>query len=212
MPVKISNVTCTLTFRTPAGEFLPIKTFKLRNEDYSEFNKEIYGDEELGPYTIEVANLNTAEVKKALANGYVPQIHVVSYDMHRVEDSNYNPGVNNLKIVEETVKGRTAIIKVAGINIRELYRVAAFDVNENGDISPGISLKKALFNIFRSRVGTGEQWVDEELTVPIRTLAGKMEQKIILFLILLKVTHGTCSKHMSKFSRTNITGNIKLRL
>ncbi len=165
MPVKISNVICTLTFRTPAGEFLPVKTFKLRNEDYSEFNQSIYGNEELGPYTIEVANLNTYEVMKALENGYIPQIHVVSYDMHKVEDSNYNPGVENLKIIEETAKGRTALIKIAGTNLRETYRVAAFDVNENGDLIPGISLKKALFNILRSKTGGGEQWSENPLTV-----------------------------------------------
>ncbi len=165
IPVRVSNVICTLSFKTPAGEFLPVKTFKLRNEDYSEFNQEVYGGEELGPYTIEVANLNTYEVMKALKNGYVPQIHIVSYDMHRVEDSNYNPGVDNLKIVEETAKGRTAVIKIAGTNMREIFRVAAFDVDENGNISPGISLKKALFNIFRSRTGTGEQWEDSQLTV-----------------------------------------------
>ncbi|MFC1671422.1 hypothetical protein ACFL20_13595, partial [Spirochaetota bacterium] len=165
IPVKISNVICTLSFRTPGGVFLPVRTFKLRNEDYSEFEQQIYGDEELGPFTIEVEDLNTNEVRKALANGYVPQLHVVSYDMHLVEDSNYNPGVDNLKIVEEVAKGRTATIKIIGRNMREIYRVAAFDVNEDGDISPGISLKKALFNIFKSRVSIPEQWVDEELTV-----------------------------------------------
>ncbi len=171
MPVKVSNVICTLSFRTPAGEFLPVKTFKLRNEDYSEFNQSIYGNEELGPYTIEVANLNTYEVMKALENGYIPQIHVVSYDMHRVEDSNYNPGVENLKIVEETAKGRTALIKIVGTNLRETYRVAAFDVIEDpnnpntGSLVPGISLKKALFNILKSRTGGGEDWNENPLTV-----------------------------------------------
>jgi len=164
IPVRVSNVICTLSFRTPAGEFLPVKTFRLRNEDYSEFDQEIYGDTELGPYSIEVSNLNTHEVKKALANGYIPQIHIVSYDMHRVEDSNYNPGVDNLKIVEETAKGRTAVIKILGNGIREMYRVAAFDEDSSG-ISPGISLKKALFYIFRDRIGNKENWIDEELTV-----------------------------------------------
>ncbi len=165
IPVKISNVTCTLSFRTPSGEYLPVKTFKLRNEDYSEFTQEVYGSEELGPYTVEVSDLNTNEVMKALKNGYVPQIHIVNYDMRKVSDSNYNPGVDNLKIVEETAKGRTALIKITGENVREIFRVAAFDVNANGDIIPGISLKKALFNIFKSRISSGEQWVDSDLTV-----------------------------------------------
>jgi hypothetical protein len=113
-PVRISNVICTLAFRTPSGKCLPVKTFRLRNDDYSEFDQEVYGGQELGPYTIEVRDLNTFEVKNALRCGYIPQITVVNYDMHRVEDSNYNPGVDNLKIVEETAKARTALIRVTG--------------------------------------------------------------------------------------------------
>jgi len=158
MPVRISDVVCTLTFRTQSGEFLPVKTFTLKNENYSEFNEEVYGNEELGPYTIEVTGLNTNEVKKALANGYIPQIHVVSYKLNRVSGSNYNPGVDNLKIVEENTKGRTATIKIIGNGIRETYRVTAFDVDDNGDISPGVSLKKALYRIYRDQTGGGEKW------------------------------------------------------
>ncbi len=173
IPARISNVVCTLSFRTPAGEFLPVKTFKLRNEDYSEFDQEVYGDTELGPFTIEIADLNTAEVRKALQYAYVPQIHVVSYDMNRVNDSNYNPGVDNLKIVEENAKGRTATIKIVGKNMREIYRVCAFDVDENGAISPGVSLKKALYNIFKNRVGAGETWDGDNMTVPDSALAWK---------------------------------------
>lgn len=158
MPVRISNVKCTLSFRTPSGNCLPVKTFKLRNEDYSEFEEEVYGGEELGPYAIEISGLNTHEVKKALMNGYMPQIHVVTYDMHRVENSNYNPGVDNLKIVEETAKSRTAIIKIIGSGVREMYRVPAFEVDELENVTPGISLKKALFKIYRDRIGSGEDW------------------------------------------------------
>lgn len=164
MPVSMSNVVCTLSFRTPSGQQLPVKTFTLQDETGNNFEQEVYGDEELGPFTIEFENLNTHEVMVALANGYVPQIHVVSYDMHRVEDSNYNPGVDNLKIVEETAKARTALIKIIGTDIRETYRVCAFDtenqdtISGDYDISPGISLKKALFRILRDRVGNGETW------------------------------------------------------
>lgn len=161
MPVRISDVICTLSFRTAGGAILPVKTFRLRNEDYSEFDQEIYGGEELGPYTIEVAGLNTFEVKQALANGYMPQITVVNYDMTRVDDSNYNPGADNLKIVEETAKARTALIKIVGANTRELYRVAAFDVAADGTVTPGISLKKALFNIYGDTIGRGETWEED---------------------------------------------------
>ena len=173
MPVRISSVVCTLSFRTPAGQFLPVKTFRLRNEDYSDFDQSVYGGEELGPYTVEVENLNTHEVTRALENGYVPQIHVVSYEMHRVEDSNYNPGVDNMKIIEETAKARTAVITVCGKNMRERYRVAAFDVDEDGNLSPGVSLKKALFRIYRRRVGTHEDWNSEPLTVADNRLRWK---------------------------------------
>lgn len=157
-PARIKNVKCTLTFKTSSGKYLPIKTFILRNDDYSMFEQDIYGNEELGPYAIEVSGLNTKEVTNALKNGYVPQICVVSYDIVRVADSNYNPGVDNLKIVEENAKGRTAFIKVSAEGMRENFRVCAFDVDSSGNITPGISLKKALFNILKSRVGRGEDW------------------------------------------------------
>lgn len=162
MPVRIRNVKCTLSFRTPGGQFLPVKTFMLKNDDYSEFVADVYGGEEKGPYTIEIDGLNTREIRVALANAYVPQIHVVSFDMEQVPDSNYDPGVDNLKIVEETSKGRTATIKIIGSGLREIYRVAAFDVMDPADpssaITPGVSLKKALFNILHDRIGYGEGW------------------------------------------------------
>lgn len=169
-PVRIHNVECTLSFRTPSGKCLPVESFQLRNSDYTEFDEEIGGGEELGPFTIERKNLNTYEVKQALANGYVPQVHVVNYDMNLVEDTIYNPGVSNLKMVEETVKGRTALIKITANGVRDIFRVPAYDVDENGVISPGISLKKALFKIYRSRLANGEAWESDEqgraLTVP----------------------------------------------
>lgn len=166
MPVHIKNILCTLSFRTPTGQFLPVQTFYLRSEDYSRFEQSIYGGQEFGPYTIEIAGLNTAEVINALKGGFVPQIHVVSYDMTRVQNSNYNPGYDNLKIAEETAKSRTATIKIVSAGQRELYRVAAFDVDSAGNYSPGVSLKKALFRIFRSRVGAGETYDAAPLTVP----------------------------------------------
>lgn len=166
MPVHIKNILCTLSFRTPTGQYLPVQTFYLRSEDYSRFEQDIYGGQEFGPYTIEIPGLNTAEVINALKGGYVPQIHVVSYDMTRVTNSNYNPGVDNLKIVEESAKGRTATIKIVSEGQREIYKVAAFDVDAAGNYSPGISLKKALFRIFRSRIGVGETYDSAPLTVP----------------------------------------------
>ena len=158
MPVRIINVKLTLSFRTPSGNCLSVKTFFLRYDDYTDFDEEVYGGQELGPYAINITGLNTNMVKKALANGYTPQIHVVSYDMRRVENSNYNPGVENLKIVEETAKSRTAVIKIIGAGVREMYRVPAFEVDANGTVVPGISLKKALFKIYKSQIGGGEGW------------------------------------------------------
>lgn len=166
-PVNISDVTCTLSFRTPSGKCLPVKTFLLENQDGSEFNVDIYGGQEQGPYAIEVPNLNTYEVKNALRNGYVPQIHVVTYAMHITEDSNYIPGVDNLKTIEETAKSRTALIKIIGPGIREMYRVPAFEVDQEGVASPGISLKKALFHVFKSRIGAGEIWEEDADNHPL---------------------------------------------
>lgn len=198
MPVKISNVKCTLSFRTPGGQFLPVKTFFLKEEDFTDFSQEVYGDTELGPFVVEIANLNTREVRIALANGYVPQIHVVSYDMQPVEDSNYEPGVKNLKIVEETAKARTATIKVIGAGMREIYRVAAFDVEgdgQNSAVSPGISIKKALFNIFHDRIGDKETWATDSEGNPLTVLKSGLKWKA-----------GALNKEEYVFS-TNKTGN-----
>lgn len=170
MPVKISNITLTLSFRTPSGECLPVQTFRLRNEDWSILETDIGGGQELGPYTIRIPGLNTQKVQYALANGYIPQLHVVNYDLDKVRDSNYNPGVDNLKMVEETAKGRTAIIKISGNSIREYYRVSAFDVYESGSetvITPGISLKKAIFNIMRDQIGDGEEFNSDRNGNPV---------------------------------------------
>jgi len=158
IPVRVYDVKCTLSFRTPSGRYLPVRTFYLKNDDYTDFSEQIYGNEELGPFVIEVDKLNTEEVKNALAKGYTPQVHVVSYKIERIPGSNYHPGVDNLRLIEENVKGRTAQIKIVGPNMREIYRVAAFNENTNGDIIPGISLKKALFYILRDRIGDGEKW------------------------------------------------------
>ncbi len=147
IPVRVSNIRLTLSFRTPFGTFLPVKTFTFKTEDGVAYEQDVMGDEEVGPFAIEIDQLNTAEIQTALAKGYVPQVHVVSYDMRPVQDSNYTPGVTNLKIVEEISKGRTAQIFIRGKGINELYRVAAFDYDAQGNYAPGISLKKALFNI-----------------------------------------------------------------
>ncbi|OHD70640.1 MAG: hypothetical protein A2W19_01175 [Spirochaetes bacterium RBG_16_49_21] len=163
IPVRVSNIMCTLSFRTPAGEFLSVKTFRLRNDDWTIYEQDIGGNDVFGPFTVEVTDINTADMKRALANAYIPQIEVISYDMRPVLNSNYHPGVDNLKIVEETAKGRTAQINIIGKNRRESFRVCAFDVNGTS-ISPGISLKKALFNILKNRF-RNDNWNDSDLTV-----------------------------------------------
>ncbi|MBM9502561.1 hypothetical protein JWG44_20100 [Leptospira sp. 201903071] len=161
MPVKISNILCSLMFETPAGELVPMSSFRLRNDDFSLFEVEIYGGTDFGPYVVELPNLNTNEVEKAIAAGYTPKIMIVDYAMTHVADSNYRSSLlnfsgNNLKIVEENAKGRTALVKVYGPGVRQAYRVTAFDTpnvtdpctTTNTDIfSPGISLRKALERI-----------------------------------------------------------------
>ncbi|MBM9577956.1 hypothetical protein JWG45_12440 [Leptospira sp. 201903070] len=161
MPVKISNILCSLMFETPAGELVPMSSFRLRNDDYSLFEVEVYGGTDFGPYVVELTNLNTSEVEKAIAAGYTPKIMIVDYAMTHVPDSNYKSNLlnfsgNNLKIIEENAKGRTALVKVYGPGIREMYRVTAFDTPNVTDpctttatdiFSPGITLKKALERI-----------------------------------------------------------------
>ncbi|MFA4796393.1 LIC12048 family lipoprotein, partial [Leptospira kirschneri] len=161
MPVKISNILCSLMFETPGGELVPMSSFRLRNDDYSLFEVEVYGGSDFGPYVVELTNLNTSEVEKAIAAGYTPKIMIVDYTMTHVADSNYKSSLlsftgNNLKIIEENAKGRTALVKVYGPGVREMYRVTAFDTpnvsnpcnTKSADVfSPGISLKKALERI-----------------------------------------------------------------
>lgn len=161
MPVKISNILCSLMFETPGGELVPMSSFRLRNDDYSLFEVEVYGGSDFGPYVVELTSLNTAEVEKAIAAGYTPKIMIVDYTMTHVADSNYKSSLlsftgNNLKIIEENAKGRTALVKVYGPGVREMYRVTAFDTpnvsnpcnTKSADVfSPGISLKKALERI-----------------------------------------------------------------
>ncbi|RHX93008.1 LIC12048 family lipoprotein [Leptospira stimsonii] len=161
MPVKISNILCSLMFETPAGELVPMSSFRLRNDDYSLFEVEVYGGTDFGPYVVELTNLNTSEVEKAIAAGYTPKIIIVDYAMTHVADSNYKSNLlnfsgNNLKIVEENAKGRTALVKAYGPGLRDMYRVTAFDTpnvsnpcnTTSTDVfSPGISLKKALERI-----------------------------------------------------------------
>lgn len=162
MPVKLKNILCSLMFETPTGELIPVTSFRLKNDDYSIFEIDVYGGTEFGPYVIEVDHLNRAEVERAIASGYNPKIFIVDYEMTHVADSNYKSSLlnfsgDNLKVIEENAKGRTALIKIIGPNLREMYRVAAFEAvggSENPcntqsatQLSPGVSLKSALDRI-----------------------------------------------------------------
>lgn len=135
MPVRLSNILCSLLFESGEGELIPIQSFKLRNADYSEFVVEVYGASEFGPYVIDLPGLNTAEVENAIAKGYTPKIFIVDYTMTHVADSNYKAALgstfsgDNLKIIEENSKGRTALLKLIGPYMREMFRVAAFSVD-----------------------------------------------------------------------------------
>lgn len=162
MPVRLSNILASLMFENGAGELIPVQSFYLRNDDYSAFEVDVYGNTEFGPYVIELSNLNTAEVENAIARGYSPKIFIVDYDMSHVPDSNYRSALlnysgDNVKIVEENAKGRTALVKIFAPGLREMYRVAAFSTDGNppdictGDqgaqAAPGVSLRTALKRI-----------------------------------------------------------------
>lgn len=162
MPVKLTNILASFMFETPDGELIPMQSFRLRNEDFSLFEVEVYGGTEFGPYVVELRDLNTVEVENAILKGYTPKIFLVDYQMSHVADSNYrsmllNFSGENLKIIEENAKGRTSLVRMFGPNLREMFRVTAFDT-DNADpcdgaatmVSPGVSLQKAL-----ERIGCG---------------------------------------------------------
>lgn len=163
MPVRISNVICTLLFKLPGGRLEAITNFRLEFDGGRPFEVEIGGGEETPPYAVVVEGLNSEKVRQALRNGHLPVISVFTYDMTAVDDSCYRPGVRNLKQVEEGAKGRTAVIKITAPGRRDIHRVVAFDVDASGDLTPGLPLKKALFNILRSPLKGGERWEQDGL-------------------------------------------------
>lgn len=158
MPVKLSNVICTLLFKLPGGRLEAITNFRLEFDGGRPFEVEIGGGDETPPYAVVVEGINSEKVRQALKNGHLPVISIFSCDMTLVDDSSYRPGVRNLKQVEEGAKGRTAVIKITAPGRRDIHRVVAFDEEEGGDLSPGISLKKALFSMLRSPLKGGERW------------------------------------------------------
>lgn len=170
MPVRMTNILCSLMLETPDGQLLPVQSFRLRDEDYSIFKVDLYGGDMFGPYVIKLEGLNTYEIKDAISKGCNPKIFIVDYEMTHVTDSNYKKSLSsaitntNLKIVEENAKGRTASIKLTGPGFRYLFRVAVFSVLDNANqplnedrlepqpaavakMSPGVSLEKALTRI-----------------------------------------------------------------
>jgi len=158
LPVKISNVLCSLMFETPEGTYIPVQSFRLRNDDFSLFSVNVYGDEEFGPYVVELDNLNTVEIENAILKGYNPKIFIVDYEMTHIPDSNYksvllNFSGDNLKVIEENSKGRTAAIRLFGPGLRDFYRMSAFDIQGLTDqcslaaatnFVAGVSLRKIL--------------------------------------------------------------------
>lgn len=159
MPVKLKNILCSLMFESGTGDLIPVQSFRLRNDDYSPFEVSVYGGSEFGPYVVQLTELNTVEIEKAIAAGYTPKIFIVDYEMTHVEDSNYKSALlnfsgNNLKVIEENAKGRTGLLRIYGPNMRQMHRVAAFDIpgettvscttTSATQLSPGVTLKKAL--------------------------------------------------------------------
>ena len=167
MPVHVSNILCSLLFETPQGELLPIQSFRLRKKDGSPLEIDVYGNEEFGPYVVSLENLNTAEIESAIRRGYTPKIYIIDYHMKHVANSIYKKtlssslGGENLRIIEENAKGRTALLKLIGPKMREIYRVAAFstrfmpgksnicnpadtDTRPTGQVRAGVSMRVAL--------------------------------------------------------------------
>jgi len=174
MPVHLTNILCTFMFEANDGSLIPMQSFRLRNADYSLFSVDVYGNSQFGPYVVQLNNLNTAEIQRAIQLGFNPKIYIVDYQMTHVPNSNYRNILtgysgDNVKIVEENAKGRTAIVKVKGPQMREMYRVAAFATSIESPVScptvngqtvacPGISMRKALERIRDSAVVRGDQY------------------------------------------------------
>ena len=172
MPVKLSNIECSFMLETPQGQLTPVKTFHLRNDDFSPFQVDVYGAEQYGPYVVELKNLNTSEIQDAIRLGYSPKIFIVKYKMSHVRDSHYKNILSsysgeNLKIVEGNAKSSTALLRIIGPGVRDLYRVSAFETEANkttrsnpcsqaakvgSSFKPGIPLRKALERISCSGV------------------------------------------------------------
>ncbi|MFB5649587.1 LIC12048 family lipoprotein [Leptospira wolffii] len=216
MPVKLKNILCSLMFESAQGDLIPIQSFRLRNADYSLFEVSVYGGTKFGPYVIELDGLNTSEVERAIASGYTPKIYIVDYEMTHVPDSNYksmlvNFSGDNLKIVEENAKARTALIKIFGPGFREMYRVAAFDaVGADSDpckaktatkLVPGISLKKALDRIACSGISIEY----ENTIVDFEELAPKID-KARIFSSGIKSIGGT-ARTIPCTPRTDVIGS-----
>ncbi|MEI1276706.1 LIC12048 family lipoprotein [Leptospira venezuelensis] len=216
MPVKLKNILCSLMFESAQGDLIPIQSFRLRNADYSLFEVSVYGGTKFGPYVIELDGLNTAEVERAIASGYTPKIYIVDYEMAHVPDSNYksilvNFSGDNLKIVEENAKARTALIRIFGPGFREMYRVAAFDaVGADSDpckaktatkLVPGISLRKALDRITCSGIAIEY----EDTIVNFEEIAPKID-KARIFSSGIKSIGGT-ARTVPCTPRTNIVGS-----
>ncbi|TGM91167.1 LIC12048 family lipoprotein [Leptospira licerasiae] len=216
MPVKLKNILCSLMFESAQGDLIPIQSFRLRNADYSLFEVSVYGGTKFGPYVIELDGLNTAEVERAIASGYTPKIYIVDYEMTHVPDSNYksmlvNFSGDNLKIVEENAKARTALIKIFGPGFREMYRVAAFDaVGADSDpckaktatsLVPGITLRKALDRIACSGISIEY----ENTIVDFEELAPKID-KARIFSSGIKSIGGT-ARTVPCTPKANIVGS-----
>ncbi|EMJ97896.1 MULTISPECIES: LIC12048 family lipoprotein [unclassified Leptospira] len=158
MPVKLTNILCSLMFENAAGDLIPVESFRLRNDDFSLFEVSVYGGSEFGPYVVELTGLNRVEIEQAITAGYNPKIFIVDYEMSHVPNSNYASSLlnftgSNLKIIEENAKSRTALIKIFGQGIREMYRIAAFEATGGSSdpcatsninyLSPGITFENA---------------------------------------------------------------------
>ncbi|GBF40172.1 LIC12048 family lipoprotein [Leptospira johnsonii] len=158
MPVKLTNILCSLMFENAAGDLIPVESFRLRNDDFSLFEVSVYGGSEFGPYVVELTGLNRVEIEQAITAGYNPKIFIVDYEMSHVPNSNYASSLlnftgSNLKIIEENAKSRTALLKIFGQGIREMYRIAAFEATGGSSdpcattnisyLSPGITFENA---------------------------------------------------------------------
>ncbi len=164
VPVRLSNILAALVFETPQGSIITASNFRLRDVSNANlYSLEMNANTEFGPYLIEVPGISTDLIEQAIRYGYTPQIRLLDYDMTHTTNSPFRLSLNftgdNLKVMENNARDRTAKINIIGPTARQTFAVAAFATSTEvptdacapvatpdatSTASPGVPLTRAL--------------------------------------------------------------------